>query len=608
MSKKKRNTIKWAFGLAWNIDKKMMIIWLLLSTVISILPFLTLLLNKRVLALITSFLQYNNIQINEVFKYVIFLGIVMTLEGLSRRLNGDLVYMVMYDSYYLGMQECLMDHINKIELDDLLKKEINDQYNASFVRAGSLTNFLSSFVILISKIFSIAMLLIVALKTSFVIFLISLIYTVIVILFNAAFVEKLRFSNEEYQSVQRLSTFYSKMPMDIGVAKEIRVFNLENYITKKWKKSFQKLKDYELYKSFNMELRNFISTVLFALFIIIQIVYSIVKVSHGTLSSEDCLVIYILCTSLFTHIGGVARIYMETDYGLFALEKQYDFITSTPTSDEAKDKEKSQEVIENEVIFEAKNLEFHYNNQRIILDHLNFKIHKGEVIALVGENGCGKTTLTKVLLSLYHPTGGKLLFCGNEYEKYPHGTIAERIGAFFQDTYLFHTPLLENVVYSNLSEKENESKIRKAIEDGGAKKVLDKLPNGLQTIMGKDVDPEGVELSGGEKQLIAVSRAVMSNRDIMIYDEPAAKLDPIAEMTQFQNIKNGLDGKTAILISHRMGFARLADRIFVMEKGKIIEEGSHNDLIEKKGIYYNMFIQQAMWYDNQNFNRQERKV
>lgn len=120
----------------------------------------------------------------------------------------------------------------------------------------------------------------------------------------------------------------------------------------------------------------------------------------------------------------------------------------------------------------------------------------------------------------------------------------------------------------------------------------------VHTIMGKDVEPEGIELSGGEKQLIAISRAMMSERDIMIYDEPAAKLDPIAEMLQFQNIKNNLEKKTAILISHRMGFARLADRIMVIQDGVIVENGSHEQLMEKKGVYYNMFTQQAMWYDN----------
>ena len=598
MNKKKWSTIKWDFRLAWKIDKKMMILWFLLSSVISIFPTLVLLFNEKLLDVLNAVLQNNNIHIGEIYKYAIILGIVMVLQGLSTRINGDLVYMVMYDSYYLGMQECLMDHINKIELDDLLKKDINDQYNASFVRAGSLTNFLSSLIMLFNKAFSIIMLLLVALRTSLVIFVVSLIYAIIVIIFNSSFVEKLRFSNEEYQSAQRLSKFYEKMPMDIDVAKEVRIFNLEKYITDKWEKAFKRFKGYEMNKCINMELRNFISAILFSSFVIFQVIYSIFQVNSGSLESEECLVIYMLCTNLYSHIVDVVKVYMETDYGLFALEKQYEFITSTPIREEKNEEQKCGIVSEKDIVFEAKDLEFHYPNGRIILDKINFKIYRGEVIALVGENGCGKSTLTKLLLGMYRPTGGHLSFYGKEYNTYKHGTISERIGSFFQDTYLFHTPVLENIAYSNLKEKDNIDKISQAIISGGAQKVIDKLPHGLNTIMGKDVEPEGVELSGGEKQLIAISRAIMSERDIMIYDEPAAKLDPIAEMLQFQNIKNNLKKKTAILISHRMGFARLADRILVMQGGVIVEDGSHTQLMENKGVYYNMFMQQAMWYDN----------
>lgn len=596
MNAKKWKTIKWSFQLAWKIDKKMLLIWFFLSTVISVFPTLILLYNEKLLTLLNAILQNNNIQIAEIYKYAIILGIVMVLQGLSNRINGDLVYMVMYDSYYLGMQECLMDHINKIELDDLLKKEINDQYNASFVRAGSLTNFLSSLIMLFNKVVSIIMLLAVALRTSLIIFAVSLIYTIVVIIFNSSFVEKLRFSNEEYQSVLRLSNFYQKMPMDKDVAKEVRVFGLEKYITVRWKKAFSRFKDYEMNKCINMGVRNLVSTVLFSVFVIIQIIYSIFEVGRGKLGAEECLVIYMLCSNLFAHIADVVRVYMETDYGIFALEKQYEFITSTPVREEKE--EKCTDVVRRDAVFEAKNLEFHYPNGRTILNHMNFKIYEGEVIALVGENGCGKTTLTKLLLNMYHPTGGKLLFYGKDYQEYKKDVISERIGAFFQDTYLFHTPVADNIAYSNLKEKDNLEKLKKAVALGGAKKVIDKLPFGWNTIMGKDVEPEGIELSGGEKQLIAISRAMMSERDIMIYDEPAAKLDPIAEMRQFQNIKNNLEKRTAILISHRMGFARLADRILVIENGTIVENGSHNQLMEKKGVYYNMFTRQAMWYDN----------
>ena len=596
MKRKKWKTIKWTFQLAWKIDKKMLLVWTILSTLISVFPTLVLFYNEKLLILLNAVLQDNNVQINEIYKYAIVLGIVMVLQGLSHRINGDLVYMIMYDSYYLGMQEYLMDHINKIELGDLLKKDINDQYNASFVRAGSLTNFLSSLIMLLNKVASIIMLLVVALKTSLIIFIISFIYTIVVIIFNSSFVEKLRFSNEEYQSVQRLANYYEKMPMDIDVAKEVRILRLEKYITDKWKKAFNRIKGYEMNKCVNMGTRNFIASVLFSLFVIVQVIYSIFQVSRGVLGAEQCVVIYMLCTNLYAHIVDIVRVYMETDYGLFALEQQYEFITSTAISEEKE--KKFNTIIEQDVVFEARDLEFYYPNGRTVLDKINFKIHQGEVIALVGENGCGKSTLTKLLLDMYHPTGGKLLFYGKEYEEYKRGVISEKIGVFFQDTYLFHTPVSENISYSNLKEKNNTEKLFRAIILGGAQKVIDKLPLGLNTIMGKNVEPDGVELSGGEKQLIAISRAMMSERNIMIYDEPAAKLDPIAEMIQFQNIKNNLEKKTAILISHRMGFARLADRIMVMQNGVIVENGSHEQLMAKKGVYYNMFTQQAMWYDN----------
>ena len=443
MKKKKWKTIKWTFQLAWEIDKKMLLVWFFLSTIISVFPTLVLLYNEKLLTLLNAMLQNNNIQIVEIYKYAIILGLVMVLQGLSNRINGDLVYMIMYDSYYLGMQECLMDHINKIELDDLLKKDINDQYNASFVRAGSLTNFLSSLIMLFNKVVSIIMLLAVALKTSRIIFVVSLIYSIVVIIFNSSFVEKLRFSNEEYQSVQRLANFYQKRPMDIDVAKEVRIFGLEKYINDKWKKAFSRFKGYEMNKCVNMGVRNFISSIIYSVFVIVQIIYSIFQVGRGTLSTEACLVIYMLCANLYAHIVDVVRVYMETDYGIFDLEKQYEFITSTPVRNEKKGQCDS--VDEKNVVFEAKDLEFHYPNGRTILRNMNFKIYQGEVIALVGENGCGKSTLTKVLLDMYRPTGGKMFFCGKEYEKYKRGVISEKIGSFFQDTYLFHTPVSENI-------------------------------------------------------------------------------------------------------------------------------------------------------------------
>lgn len=596
---KKMKTSAWAFKTAWNIDKKMLVIWFTLSISLSVLPAIVILFNQDILDLLTNFISNDGGNISHITTRIVLLGVVLTLNGLSARVNVDLIYMMMYDSYYLGMQEILMDRINKIELTDLLRKEVKDEYEAVFVRAGSLTDFISSFCTLAGKVTGVIMLLAVAFITSKLVFIVSIVYMIAVFIINMSFVEKLRWNTSHFQAIERLSSYYEKMPRTLGIAKEIRIFNLEEKIVKQWKDAYKEVIDFEKKRAFDMQLRNFVSNIVFWMFVILMILYSIFTVANGSITADDFLTIFMLCVNMYANMNGFASAYMQTDYGIFSLERQYDFIKNAPIINTEDEADKLDKVPESDIVFEAKNLEFCYGNDKPVLSNLNLKIKKNETIALVGLNGSGKTTLTKLLIGLYRPTSGELLFYQRPYSEYKRGVISSCIGIFFQDVYLFHTPLYENIAYGNIKNINNKEKILESIRKGGAYKILSNLPKGLFTIMGKDVDPEGVELSGGEKQLVAISRTLMSERNIMIFDEPAAKLDPIAEMEQFLKIKKELENCTAILISHRMGFARLADRIIVMENGTIIEEGTHKELMRLNGTYSRMFNEQAMWYENQ---------
>jgi ATP-binding cassette subfamily B protein len=190
-----------------------------------------------------------------------------------------------------------------------------------------------------------------------------------------------------------------------------------------------------------------------------------------------------------------------------------------------------------------------------------------------------------------------LFFYGQPYDELPASYLQEKIGTFFQDYYLFHHSLGENVAYGDIKEIGNAVKIKQAIDKGGAGGILSKLPNGLNTRVGKRIDKNGIEFSGGEKQRIAIARAYMSDKDILVFDEPASMLDPLAEVEQFQNIRERIDQKTGILISHRIGFARLADKIIMMNGGEIAEIGTHEELIAKNGLYAAFFNEQAQWYE-----------
>ena len=203
------------------------------------------------------------------------------------------------------------------------------------------------------------------------------------------------------------------------------------------------------------------------------------------------------------------------------------------------------------------------------------------------------------MLDSYRAQSGEVLFYGHPISEYRYDDIKKQIGVFFQQCFIFHSSIGDNIGYGCVEEIDNKDRIMQAAKAGGADKVIKRLRGGLDTWLRRDIRPDGVNLSGGEKQRVCVSRTHMSRAPIMIFDEPAAALDPIAEMEQFTEIKKRLGDRTSILISHRVGFARLADRILVMDDGVLVEDGRHDELMKKGGVYASFFTEQAKWYDKE---------
>lgn len=247
-------------------------------------------------------------------------------------------------------------------------------------------------------------------------------------------------------------------------------------------------------------------------------------------------------------------------------------------------------------IIEFKNVSFKYpKTEREILKNLFLTISSGEKIALVGENGAGKTTIIKLLLRFYDVTEGEILINNINIKDLNLEEWHTQVGALFQDFIKYQFTFKENVYFGNLDEKNNEELLKAAITKAGADKYLDSLPKGIDQIVGKMFD-DGIDLSGGQWQKLALARAFFRNAPVLILDEPTSAIDAKAEYEIFENVQKLQKDKTVIIISHRFSTVRNADRILVLDEGKIIEAGNHESLMKQKGLYAELFELQAKGY------------
>jgi ATP-binding cassette subfamily B protein len=245
---------------------------------------------------------------------------------------------------------------------------------------------------------------------------------------------------------------------------------------------------------------------------------------------------------------------------------------------------------------EFKNVSFSYpSSETESLKNIDLTINKGEKIAIVGYNGAGKTTLIKLLLRLYDPTEGEVKLNGENLCESETESYREKTGAVFQDYQIFAASIAENVA-ADIYNHENKEKVLKALHLGTFDGKLESLEKGIDTRLTREFSDEGVNLSGGEAQKIAIARVFYRDCELIVMDEPSSALDPMAEYELNQTIMNYAQDKTVIFISHRLSTTRMADRIYMLADGSIIEQGTHEELMSACGKYSEMFNLQAEKY------------
>lgn len=245
---------------------------------------------------------------------------------------------------------------------------------------------------------------------------------------------------------------------------------------------------------------------------------------------------------------------------------------------------------------EFRDVSFQYpGSDHFVLSKLNFQIRLGERVALVGENGEGKTTLVKLMTRLYDPTSGSILLDGVDLKDYDEEDLRREIGVIFQDFFRYDMPARENIGVGRVELVRDDGALWEAAKRSSADKIVAGLPGQLEQMLGRRFEG-GIDLSGGQWQRVALARAYLRDAQILILDEPAASLDAAAEAEVFEDFDQLTRGRIALLISHRFSTIKIADRILVLSNGQITEEGTHDDLVTKQGIYARLFEMQAANY------------
>ena len=410
-------------------------------------------------------------------------------------------------------------------------------------------------------------------------------------------VKKYEYSQKEKAADKDRRTFYVFDTMyDFAYGKDIRIYDLKNILIDKFKK----------FRGERIDISNDVQEK--------QLKVKIVDVILLVIR-EFVVYGYLIYNVLFTGMGiGDFTMYFSTINGfgdwmkgilddLANIKAQNMYLDDMREFLEIKseDKEKTRDIpIDSSYEIEFKNVSFKYpKTDKYIYKNLSLKIKKGQRLAIVGINGAGKTTFVKLLCRLYEPTSGEILINGVNIQSFSKKEYYKILSVVFQDIKTFAFTVAENVSLENLEDVDRE-KVLHCIEKAGVGDKINSLEKGIDTSLLKILDGEGVELSGGENQKLALARALYKNGKIVILDEPTSALDAVAEYNIYKGFDELIGDKTAIYISHRLASTKFCDVIAFFENGEIVEYGTHEELLKKNGKYSDMFNIQAQYYKEES--------
>ena len=398
----------------------------------------------------------------------------------------------------------------------------------------------------------------------------------------------------EHTATERQAGYLNWMLTDCSHAKEIRLFDLGSLFMRRFSDIRMKLRKGSMALTLRRSCADFAAQAFATTGIYGSFAYVAYQAVWGTITLGDMVMYY----QAFQRVQGSLQGILSSLAGLYEdnlfLTNLYEFLDLKRTVIEPVHPRPVPQPMQRGITLDHVTFQYPGGSRKVIED-VSLVIRPGEVVAFVGENGSGKTTLIKLLCRLYDPQGGAISIDGIDFRELETKALRREIAIIFQDYAHYHLSARENIWLGNTDLQPDDERVHTSARRSGADNVITALPHGYDTILGKWFE-NGEELSIGEWQKVALARAFMRDAQLIVLDEPTSAMDARAEYEVFESFRRLMSGRTAILISHRFSTVRMADRIYVLKHGSIIEGGSHEELIGAGGTYAKLFEMQAQHY------------
>ncbi len=374
----------------------------------------------------------------------------------------------------------------------------------------------------------------------------------------------------------------------------VKYFSNEKYELKQYDETLDKWEGAAVKSQASMSLLNFGQGAVIAVGVTLMMIFAAQGVVDNTMTLGDLVLVNAMMLQLFIPLNFLGVIYRALKYSLADMDMMLKLLD---TKIEVKDKENAAALNVTDAVIRFDNVSFDYNKNRKILDNVSFEIPHGHKVAVVGPSGAGKSTLARLLFRFYDIDSGNILIDGQNINGVTQTSLRNNIGIVPQDTVLFNYTIDHNIRYAKLDASEEE--IQQAAKHANIHDFITSLPEGYQTVVGE----RGLKLSGGEKQRIAIARVILKNPRILVFDEATSSLDSHSEQLILESLKEVAEKHTTLVIAHRLSTIIDADNIIVLDKGKVVEQGRHQQLLEKAGLYAHLWQLQQ----EENKEREEKE-